>query len=250
MAIKGKRRSRGGRSRAPAAPPKPKLVTPKKPLLRRTWVQATVLLILLGGIAGGALAGWRARRAAAEREELREAVARAGVRIETAVTQIGGQIGPGAFLVLPEMGQAISEIQTGEYRERRIRRDAEDWAARLTAAEAALAAIETDNRDLRRAIQSLRDGITLHAEVAADVPRALDLEGKERRTLLRDLQRRLQEAGGTFNRGWLIYLNERIDVGLEGEEAPQPGVQTVFPPGFDPFAPPGDFEAPVESPAG
>ncbi len=252
MAIKGKKRSRGGRSRAPAAPPKPKLVTPKKPPFQRTWVRVTFVLIVLGGIAGGAWAIWVDRRNAAEREERQEAVSRAGLRIETALSQVG-QVIPGAgVLVLPEMSQAILEIQSGEFRPRRIRRGAEDWLERLAGADAALAAIETDNRDLRRAIRTLREGLAGYTAVAADVPGALDLDEEEREAFLTELQERLAEPAGIVNSGWLIYQNERVDVGLEGPEAPQPGVQTVIPPGFDPFQQPGPDEGgtPQEAPAG
>lgn len=243
MAIKGKKRSRSGRARAPAAAPRPKLIEVKPPLVRRTWFRLTVLSVLVAAVVAGGLAGWAAKRASDEREREQRAVTRVGVQIENAMTFVGQQIPGGAsFQVLPEAGSAIVQIQSGDFRERRIRRNVEDWIDRLGQSEQALQGIQTENGDLRRSVSRLLDGVQSYATVVGDLPAVLDVKGRERREMLEDLQQRLGEAAGEIDSGWLIYLNERIEVGLD--TGGNPGLQPQLPPGQNPFQPPGPGDAP------
>lgn len=250
MAIKGKRRSRGGRARV-AAPPRPVFVEPKEPVFRRLWFRTLVGAVLIGLVATAGFFFWQERKAAAEAEEAREDVARLGVRIEGALLGVSQQLGD-QVVVLPEMGEALIQVQTGDARERRVRRQIEEWEAALRDADDALAAIETDRGQVRQVIARLREGLAQFLAVAADIPEALSVEDEEeRQELVIELATRHQEASATINNAWLIYQGVRVEVGLE-QPAPEtdpnvpPGFPGVPPEGLDPNVIPGDAEPSAE----
>lgn len=244
MAIKGKRRSRGGRARV-AAPPRPVFVEPKKPLFRRLWFRTLLGAVLIGLMATAGFFFWQERQAAAEAEEAREDVARLGVHIEGALLGVAQQLG-GQLIVLPEMGEALVQIQSGEARERRVRRQAEGWEEALRETDQSLAAIETDRGQIRQAIARLREGLGQFIALAGDIPEILDADDEdERRELAVELATRHQEASATISNGWLIYQGVRAEVGLE-QQAPEmdpnvpPGFPGIPPEGLDPELLPDD----------
>lgn len=245
MAIKGKKRSRGGRTRVAAAP-RPVFVTPKKPLVQRIWFRTLVLAILVGTVAAAGFFFWQERRAAAEEEAAREDVARLGVAIETALIGAAQPAGQ-SLVVMPEIGQTLVEFQTGEIRERRVLRRVEDFEQTLRAADERLAAIQTERAQARQAITRMREGLAQYQGVVADIPGFLELEDEdEQRDAAIRLTTGLEEAGATFNTGWLIFLTLRSEVGLD-QPAPEmdpvfPGTEPGLPPGFDPGMLPEDFD--------
>lgn len=246
MAIKGKRRSKGGKTRARAGAPRPTLVTPKPALVRRPWFRVTVVAVLVLAAAGIAFAIVAARRAAAERQAAREEVQRVGALLDGAVIEIAQQIPGGGLVVLPEVGQTLSEITTGDARPPRVERDVAGWEEDLQAASERLADIRTERRDLRRAIRQIREGLDLYVGVVGELPETARLRGDARAEAAAGLQERLATAAGAVESGWLIYRNERVDVGLDEN---RPGVQTELPPGMNPFAPPGPGEVPIPEPS-
>ena len=246
MAIKGKKRSRGGKARARSAAPRPTLVQRKPPLRRRTWFRVTALAVLV--LAAGGITYWvlAERRSAAEAREAREEVGRVGALMEAAMTGVGQAIPGGGLVVLPELGQTVSQINTGDARPRRVERDAEAWEEALRGASAGLAEIRTDRGDLRRAITRIREGLELYLPIIRELPDLVRLERDERSENVAGLLDRLAAASGAVDSGWLIYRNDRVDVGLDQG---QPGAQTELPPGMNPFAPPGPGEVPIPEPS-
>lgn len=245
MAIKGKRRSRGGRSRARTVAPRPTLIVPKKPFFRRTWVRVSLGLLLVLAVSGITFGVIAARRAAVEREAAQQEVTRVGEEMEEALAPVA-QVGTRSILPLPNLDPTIAEIQDGEARPGRVERLTAGWREDLRIALEDLQAIETDRRDLRRAIERIGEGLEMYAILIQGVPSLLELERqREIEEALLALQPELRAAVGTVQSGYLIYLNERVDVGLDEGT-----------PGFDPQVPetnpldqpePGDVPAPEPS---
>lgn len=245
MAIKGKKRSRGGRSRAGVAP-RPRLVVPKKPFLRRTWVRVTLVALLVLVVSGITFGVIVARRSAVEREAAQREVTRVGEAMEEALAPVA-QIGGGTALILPELDPTIIEIQNGEARPRRVERLMARWEEDLGAAIEDLGAIETDRMGLRRAVERIGDGMEIYAVLIQGIPALLELETRpEIEEAILALQPEFQAAAGTVQSGYLIYLNERVDVGLDEGT---PGFDTQIP-GTNPFDLPGPGEVPAPEPTG
>ena len=246
MAIKGKRRSRGGRSRARTIAPRPTLVVPKKPFFQRTWVRVTMVVLLVLAVAGITLGVIAARRSAAEREAAQREVTRVGQAMEEALAPVA-QIGGGTALILPELDSTIIEIQGGEARPRQVERRIAGWDEELRAAAEDLGAIETDRPALRQAIERIGGGLELYLALLEGVPALLELETRpEIEEAILALQPEFQAASGTVQSGYLIYLNERVDVGLDEGT---PGFDTQIP-GTNPFDLPGPGEVPAPEPTG
>lgn len=232
MAIKGKKRSKGGRARARAAAPKPKLVEVKPPLAQRPWFRYTLLGLLVGVVALVAYLFWADYQADKRAEEERKAVARTGVAIENALIPVG-EVAPGgtSVIILTELSTTLQEIQSGEFKESQVRSRVEEWLADIEGAQEGLDGVRTDNPDLRRAIRGLKEGLGLYTGVVNTVPDTLELEVEEREARLTEIQIQLQEATSQVQSAWLIYQNERTDVGLNQGT---PGMGTGVPPGFPP----------------
>ena len=244
MAIKGKKRSRGGR-KAPARPPRPKLVVRKPPLIQRTWFRLTLVAVLIAGAGAVTWGVIAARRATAEREEAQREVTQVGAQIETAITVSGGIISSGS-VVYQDIAQTLGEIVAGEAKPRQVENRVQDWSAGFQQAAQRLDGIETGRRDLSRSIQRVGRGFDAFIDFLAGLPDLVGLEGKKLQNAAAELQTGFGRVNGIVNSGWLIYLNERVDVGLDEGT---PGIQT-FPPGQNPFAPPGPGEVPQPAPSG
>lgn len=220
MAIKGKKRSRGGRSgRAIASAPRPTLVVRKKPLFRRTWFRVVLLIVVLGALGAASVAGWASYRDNQRQEAERRDVQRTGALIEGGLAVVG-QGTPAGFSVLPQIPGVLAEIQGGEARERRVREQAAGWAESARQAAAVLAEIETDNARLRSAVDRMGEALDSYAELAGRVGEAAGLEGRALRRELRALTEELTAAQGTFDTAWFEYQAARQAVGLGGPEAP------------------------------
>lgn len=240
-----------------SAPPRPVMVTPKKPLVRRLWFRALVVTVLVGAVATGGFFAWQERRAAAELEAAREEVARLGVQIDAALIQVGQQMPSGEYAILPEMGQTMAELGSGEFRPRPILRQVEEWETALDDAGVSLGAIETDQAGGRQALARMREGLIQYRDVVSSLRDAVEEpRNAPRQEIIIDLQGRTQQAGETFNSGWLIYATLRAEVGLDavpgGMDPGQlpPGVDPgQLPPGFDPGQLPPGFD-PSQLPPG
>ncbi|HEX2031703.1 MAG TPA: hypothetical protein VHL78_09925 [Actinomycetota bacterium] len=232
MAIKGKKRARG-RPRAVATAPRPFLVPPKTPPLRRRGVQIGLIVLFQGLVA---LVGW-ALNSAQDAAERRDAVERFATQVESALGATGVSTPlPGGPLILPELGQAMGQLASGEARERRIQADAEEWREQAREAADAVQRIRPGLPDLREARDEMVIALQLYASTARNVGLSVVLEGDERAQLLESLTEQLAAAAAVFDSGWKQLQEERRQAGIPTQTTPPGGA----PPGG---APPG-FPAP------
>jgi hypothetical protein len=219
LAIKGKKRSKGRSGRGVATAPRPFLVPPKTPLMRRKGTQLVLILLLLGAVTAVAF-GIRSGR---ETERLREQVASFESQLQgtLAATQVGQQLPSGPPLILPELGQALSEFQAGEGNPRRIRREAEGWAERAAEAAERVSRIETNVAELSRARNLMANGFRLYSSLSRTIAVAMSLEGSERRDLLEVVVQQFDSAARVFDSGWNSFTEARARAGIEEAGLPQ-----------------------------
>jgi hypothetical protein len=205
MAIKGKKKSRG-RPRVVATAPRPFLVRPKTPLLRRKSMQLVLILLLEGIIAAFAI-GYRISRDDAAHTS---AVQEFGGGVDSFLQGNGvGQPIPGAVLVLPEMAQSVAQLREGQGDTKVILANAKSWeeAANRTAEQ--IGSLEVELAQLKAARLSMRQGLQMYAAVSANLQVAAELEGRPQKDLLDNLGVELQVAAEVFDTGYQLLQEER-----------------------------------------
>jgi hypothetical protein len=229
LAIKGKRKSKARSGRTVGAAPRPFLVRPKTPLLRRTGT-IVVLVLLAEALVFTMLVVADARSEAdARREQVREF----GSLAEAQLYQ-GGAAQPsfGSPLVLPELGQALSTLQSGEAPQKEldaISEGAQNWGELSREAATEVGELEAGSRALEESRDLMRDGLRLYGEIADQVQLSIELEGESQRRLLDSLSEQLLLAAEVFDKGYAKLQLERHAVGLETTSIPAGG---GFPGGF------------------
>jgi hypothetical protein len=235
MAIKGKRRSRGGRTSVGAAP-RPAYVVPRKPVFQRTGVRVFLILFLLAGIITGIVVGINVRNANRKREEARQDVKEFQVRVEAALTAESiGQTGSSSPLILPELGQTISELQGDQIKKGQIKEKKEQlqtWNANAKEAAEKIALLDTGSseyaKDLTQSKNLIRQSLMIYAGLAQSVSIALDLEGKPRQDLIQNIVDQYPSGATVFDSGWQGLQTLRSELGIAEPIVP-PGLQQ---PGF------------------
>jgi hypothetical protein len=224
MAIKGKRRARGTR-RGVAGAPRPHLVIPRKPLFRRRGVQVTVIVVLLAGIAALVWVGLarqrNARQVAAEKED----ASSFGTFVEEALRTNGvGQPVLTQYLILPELGTAVSQLREGQGNPRQLAQLARNWSKQARDAADAIRKLKPDMAELKEARNLMRRSLELYAGLADSVAVATGLEGKPRRDLITSVERQLTAAAEVWDTGWgkVTTVKARLGI-LEPAPLPQPG---------------------------
>lgn len=224
MAIKGKRKTRG-RPRTVASAPRPFLVPPRTPPLRRRSVQAFLIFLVLGGIAAlgaGLRAGQDSER---RREEVQQFSAQVNAILQSSgITQA---IGP-TPLVLPQISATFAELGKREPKGvDRMVEDARDWETAATNTAEDIAAVRVDESESRVTLQESRDlmeeGLSLYAAVAAQIPTLTRLDEPARAALIPSLEQQVESAAAIFAAGWDKLTREEQLVGLP--------VQLIGPPG-------------------
>jgi hypothetical protein len=201
LAIKGKRKSKARSGRNVAVAPRPFLVRPKTPLMRRTGT--IVVLVLLAETLIFSMLVWADGRS--EADARREQVREFGSLAEAQLFQ-GGAAQPsfGSPLVLPQMGQALGTLQGGEPPKEeldQITAGAESWGEVSREAADQIGELEAGSRALEESRDLMRDGLRLYGEIADQLRLALELEGQPRRQLLTSLGEQLLLAAEVFDRG-------------------------------------------------
>jgi hypothetical protein len=237
MAIKGKRRTRHRTSRAVAGAPRPYLVRPKTPLFQRTgtkvvlvvlgWSLVFLLLVLAG--------------AQTKADDRRDQISEFTTLVQAQLYQSGAAqqsfAGP---LVLPELGQAVSELQGGEVRNPdEVAENADGWSEVATQAANNVGQIEAEGLALVEARNLMRQGLLLYAELAHEIVVAVQLEGPTQAALAATIAEQMGLAATVFDTGWGKLQEERRLVGLETESV-LPGDLGGLPGGVPGLTGPGD----------
>jgi hypothetical protein len=213
MAIKGKRRTRHRTSRAPARGPRPFLVPPKTPLFQRTGTKVALVILAWAVVFTFlVLAG-----AQTEREERRDQVSEFTTLVQAQLYQSGAAqqsfAGP---LILPEMGEAVSQLSAGQAQNpEEIVENAQSWAEVAEQAGQRVGRIEAEGLELKEARNLMQQGLILYSGLADEVRTAAQLEGAIQRQLLVSIGEQLNSAATVFDMGWGKLQEERRKAGLE-----------------------------------
>ena len=237
MAIKGKRRSRGGRTSIGAAP-RPQFVVPKKPVFQRTGVRVFLILFVLAGLITGIVVGINVRNTNRKREEAQQDVKEFQVRVEAALTAKAiGQTETTSVLILPELGQTISELQAGQIKKGQVKgtkAKLEIWNTDTKEAAEKIAVLDVGvseyQGDLNESKTLIRQSLIMYAGLAQSVSLALDLEGAPRETLLQNILEQYPTAATVFDTGWRALQTVRSELGIAEPIVP-PGLQQPGVPG-------------------
>jgi hypothetical protein len=210
-------------------------------LFRRTGTK--VALVVLGEAVvflGLVLAG-----AQAETDERRNQVSEFTSLVQAQLYQSGAAqqsfTGP---LLIPEMGQAVSQLTAGEPRNTdRMAEDAQSWADVAGQAGQRIGALEAEGIELKEARNLMAQGLLLYAELANEVRIATELEGSTREELTATIGEQLNLAATIFDTGWGKLQEARRKAGLE-TQAVLPGDLGGLPGGVPGLTGPGDVPAP------
>lgn len=244
MAIKGKRRSRGGRASVGTAP-RPQFVVPRKPVFQRTGVRVFLILILVAGIITGIVVGLKVRNTNRKLDAARQDVKEFQVRVETALTAKGiGQKQSTNVVILQELGQTLSELQAGQIKKRKeTHTKLETWNTDAKAAAQTIAALDigaTDYaKDLTEVKSLFQQSLLLYAGLAKSVGVALDVDGEPRKTLIEGILEQYPTAATVFDAGWQQLQTIRTELEIPEPVAPPPGLTPGGVPGGVPGVPPG-----------
>ncbi len=211
MAIKGKRRTRTRSGRTVAMAPRAFLVPPKTPLMRRTGTK--VVLVLLGWtLVFGVLVMADAQSDADRR---REEISEFTSLVETRLYQ--GGVAQQSFagpLVLPQLGEAVSQLQAGQGNEAELVENTASWSDVAQGASDGIGGIDIDLAGLKEARNLMQQGLELYAGLARQVAVAAELEGRSRTALLETIGEQMSTAATIFDTGYGALQEERRLAGL------------------------------------
>ena len=211
MAIKGKRRTRSRSGRTVATAPRPYLVPPKTPLMRRT-VTKFVLVVLGWTLVFGLLAMLDAQGDADRRRgEISEFTSLVEAQLYQGGAAQQSFAGP---LVLPQLGESLSQLESGQGNEAELVENTDAWSDVAERAGNGIGEIDTDLAGLKEARNLMGQGLDLYAALARQVGIAVELEGPSRRPLLETIGRQLVTAATIFDTGYGVLQEERRLAGL------------------------------------
>lgn len=220
MAIKGKRRARGGRP--VGAAPRPVIVLPRKPLLQRRGFRIGLAVFLAAALGGGVAGGLLASRSGRQVEREREAVQQFSSLVEASLVGVGQSIGPSQFLPFPELLADVDGLRTEEVRPRKAIRDATTFADAARAAYTRIEEIDSSRLareqdlplSLVEAQQLLVQSLKIYEQLAVTLRMAAEAGAEEREDLLLLAEQLIPVAADLFDSGYQKLNNERARLGL------------------------------------
>ena len=225
MAIKGKRRARATR-RGIAAAPRPHLVIPRKPLLRRRGVQITLAVLLVALVGGLAFWGIRTQRNNQRLARDREDVSSFGTFVEEVLQRRAlGQAVLTQYVILPEMMPTVTRLRSGRGNEDRLVQQARAWSTGAAGAAEDIAGLQPELPELREGRNLMRRALELYSSVASSLAVAARLQGKPQKDLISSLERQLTAAAEIWDIGWTKLAAARIRVGILNPAPLPPPVQ-------------------------
>jgi hypothetical protein len=117
-------------------------------------------------------------------------------------------------LILPQLGEALSQLQAGQGDQQEIAENAASWSEAAERAGDGIAGVDTDIGGLREARNLMEQGLELYSGLARQVGVAAELEGRSRRTLLETVGEQLTTAATIFDTGYGALQEERRVAGL------------------------------------
>jgi hypothetical protein len=127
-------------------------------------------------------------------------------------------------VVLPQLGQTISEIGAGRVKEDDVLQNAVGWSDVATRAGEGVGGIEADLAGLKEARHLLEQGLLLYAELADEVRVAVQLEGDPQKDLVDSIEEQIQVAAVIFDTGYGLLQEERRKAGLPTQSALPGGI--------------------------
>lgn len=194
-----------------ATAPRPFLVRPKTPLMRRTGTK--VVLVILGWVLVFGVLVMADAQSDADRR--RQEISEFTSLVETQLYQSGAAqqsfAGP---LVLPQLGESVSQLEAGEGDEAEIVRNSDSWADVAERAGNGVAELEVELAGLKEARNLMAEGLELYGGLARQVGIAAELEGRPRGQLLDAIGEQLTSAATIFDMGFGALQEERRLAGL------------------------------------
>jgi hypothetical protein len=235
VAIKGKRKGRS-RPRTVASAPRPFLVAPRTPPLRRRPVQVFLILLVIGAfVALGA-----GLRASQDSQQRRDEVQQFTSQVDALVANSGvvQPLGP-TPIVLPGIGSSIAELRKKEPKDvESIADQARSWATAASNTADDIGAIQVDDAALKESRELMQQGLEVYASIARQLVVASRLEVEPRVQVLDALEEQTGAAAVVFDFGWGKLTTAQAEAGIQ--------VQPLAPPGGLPGGgfPGGGFPAP------
>jgi hypothetical protein len=211
VAIKGKRRSRARSGRPVAMAPRPYLVPPKTPLMRRTGTKVFLVVLLEALLFSLLVLGDAQSDADRRREEIVEFTSLVEAQLYQGGAAQQSFAGP---LVLPQLGQAVAQIEGGEVELEEIQQNTESWSDVATRAGQQIGDIEVELAGLKQARNLMEQGLLLYAQLARELGVAVEIDGAARRDLLGTITEQMGIAGVIFDTGFGLLQEERRKAGL------------------------------------
>lgn len=228
------------------AAPRPQFVVPRKPVFQRTGVRVFLILIVLAGLITGIVVGLNVRDTNRKQEAARQDVREFQIRVEAALTaKAVGQTQATSVLILPELGQTISELQAGQIKQGKLKETREKLTAWNTNAKEAadkVAVLDTGaseySKDLSETRSLIQQSLLIYAGLAQSVGIALDLEGEPRETLIQNILEQYPTGATVFDSAWRQLQAIRTELEIPVAVQP-PGLQPGGLPGGVPGVPGG-----------
>jgi hypothetical protein len=221
VAIKGKRRGRGRAGRAVATAPRPYLVRPKTPLMRRTETKVVLVLLAEALVFGLLVLGDARTDADADRQEISEFTSLVDAQLYQSGAAQQSFAGP---LILPQLGETISQIRTGKANVDDVLQSAGSWADVADRAGDGIGDVQADLVGLKQARNLMEQGLRMYAGLADEVRVAVQLEGKPQKELIDTIGEQLEVAATVFDTGYGLLQEERRKAGLETQPALPGGI--------------------------
>jgi hypothetical protein len=255
MAIKGKRRPRGGRT--VAAPPRPQLVVRRPPFWQRRWFWITVGVIAVAAIAIGVVANMRANDRKESRARQLAAVQNFSSAIQVEFPDDRTVVPPDLIIPFPTFRQTIDDLSSGSMKPADAAKNARDVAAAAATSADGIRAVDTSKLipfqyPLTRAqmndvkglfVQSFR----LYQDAAQLTLTATTLSGDQQKAVLKSAGDVLSRASLIFQSGNQKLARSVAALGgtFQAVQAPQPTPSPT--PSVSPS--PSESAAPTSSPS-
>jgi hypothetical protein len=255
MAIKGKRRPRGGRT--VAAPPRPQLVVRRRPFWQRRWFWISLGVVAVLAVAVGIVLNMRANDREESRNRRLAAVQNFSAAIQGEFPDDRSVVPPDLIIPFPTFRQTIDDLSSGSMKPADAARNAREVEKAAAESAAGIQRIDTaklipDQYPATRAAMNDVKGLfvqsfRLYQDAASLTLTATTLEGAEQKAVLKS-------AGDVLTRASLIFQsgNQKLSrsvTALGGTfqqvQAPQPSPS----PTPSPSAPASPSASPTATPS-